>query len=410
MTTPITPYSGTVPSRGQSGSVFAAAMNALLAWIVTMVPQMNTAIAALNFNSTNSVSTTSLTIGTGSQTLTVEAGKSYVVGMGIRIAYTTDATRWMHGYVTAYNSGTGALTASITSISTSGGTYAAWTTSLASAESGSVYTDASGNVGIGAASGGAKLYVHGTERIRAAADQTMNIRGSVSLANAVVLSAENDAGTLNIPLEVRFLDNFSLYGNSALRLNVDSTGHITPGADNTQNFGSASFRLKEIFAGTGTINTSDSREKTPVSALSAAEIAAAKELSQAIGGFKWLASVAEKGEAAARKHIGLTVQQAVSIMEAHGLDPFGYGFICYDEWTDKFVEHPAQYEEIEIPAVLDAGGNEIVPAHFIDGALISPAWTEQVLSAGNRYGFRHDQLLMFITAGFEARLAALEAV
>jgi hypothetical protein len=38
-----------------------------------------------------------------------------------------------------------------------------------------------------------------------------------------------------------------------------------------------------------------------------------------------------------------------------------------------------------------------------------PAWTEQTQTAGNRYGFRYDQLNLFIARGFEARLSALEA-
>lgn len=107
---------------------------AVLAWqqLIARIPQMNTAFLALNFNSTNSVSTTSDTIARESTTITVEASKSYVVGMTVKIAYTTDATNWMEGEVTAYNSGTGALTVNVRRIHGSG-TYAAWTVSQAAA-------------------------------------------------------------------------------------------------------------------------------------------------------------------------------------------------------------------------------------------------------------------------------------
>lgn len=45
------------------------------------------------------------------------------------------------------------------------------------------------------------------------------------------------------------------------------------------------------------------------------------------------ARAAEKG-GAARQHIGMTVQRAIEILRSHGLDPFAYGFICYDQWGE----------------------------------------------------------------------------
>lgn len=167
------------------------------------------------------------------------------------------------------------------------------------------------------------------------------------------------------------------------------TGVVTPEADNTRTLGTAPLRWSTVYAGTGTINTSDAREKTPVRGMTANEVSAAKQLSQEIGAYKFLDAVAAKG-AGAREHIGMTVQRVIEIMQAHGLNPFNYGFICYDAWVDVFVEHPAIEATEDVPAVA--------------------AWTEQTQSAGNRYGFRMDELLMFISRGFEARLAALEAV
>jgi hypothetical protein len=80
---------------------------------------------------TNATSTTSLTVGTGSKTLTIQTGKSLVVGMSVKIAYTTTPTTWMHGDITAYDTGTGSLTVYVTVINGSG-TQAAWTVSLSS--------------------------------------------------------------------------------------------------------------------------------------------------------------------------------------------------------------------------------------------------------------------------------------
>lgn len=76
-----------------------------------------------------SVSTTSLAVAVGSKTLTVETNKGFVVGMSVKIAYTTTPTTWMHGDVTAYNPATGSLTVNVTTISGSG-TQTAWTVSM----------------------------------------------------------------------------------------------------------------------------------------------------------------------------------------------------------------------------------------------------------------------------------------
>lgn len=128
MANPITPYSGTTPRRGQSGVVFKDAMNALLAWIINFIVELNAAIAAMNLNATNSSSATSLTIGTGSKSLTVGTGLSYVAGMTVKIANSSSA--WMQGEVTSYNSGSGALVVNVTS-TVGAGTLSSWITSQA---------------------------------------------------------------------------------------------------------------------------------------------------------------------------------------------------------------------------------------------------------------------------------------
>jgi hypothetical protein len=174
-------------------------------------------------------------------------------------------------------------------------------------------------------------------------------------------------------------------------MTLDASGNLLAGSDNTQTLGGASNRWSVVYAGTGTINTSDAREKTEVIKLTADELEASKQLSREVGTYKWLSVVAEKGDSA-RKHIGLTVQRAIEIMISCNLIPMEYGFICYDEWEDVFVDHPA----IEAADV-----TEEAPA-----VEAKAAWTEQTQVAGDRYGFRYDELLAFIAAGFNARLDA----
>lgn len=255
------------------------------------------------------------------------------------------------------------------------------------------------------------------------------------------------------------------------RMTIQTDGVVSPGADNGQDFGTASLRWKVIYAATGTINTSDAREKTPVRALTAAEIAAASELADAIGSYQWLESIQYKA-GAAREHIGLTVQQAIAIMEGHGLDPMRYGFICHDQWNAVVEERedpqgtivrtreqavvrtvvaeqlaievvggvPRQVmtrQEVDVPvtvdrpvlaldgtpltewvpAVLDDAGIELAPGYARPVTHPVPVMetVEQRFSlvetqaAGDRYAFRYDQLCLFITAGQQARLAALAA-
>lgn len=176
----------------------------------------------------------------------------------------------------------------------------------------------------------------------------------------------------------------------------DGSGHFYPGADNTQSCGASGYRWSVVYAGTGTINTSDARTKTDVRSLTENEINAAIQLSQEIGAYQFLDAIADKGDAA-RLHIGMTVQRAMQIMEANNLDPMRYGFICYDKWDDEYLTIPAREAE---PAKLDEEGNEILPA--------KQAREESVVlvrKAGDMYSFRPDELTLFILRGITARLA-----
>lgn len=229
------------------------------------------------------------------------------------------------------------------------------------------------------APGGAPSYHKGQLRIGANADigAQISAQDPTGVGAAAWMSGTASAarigGTGNFPLQV--------FTNGAVRLEILSSTNsytVRPGADNTQPLGDVTKRWAQLYAGTATISTSDAREKTAVRALTALEIAAAKDLAKEIGAFRFLASFAEKG-GSAREHIGMTVQRAIEVMESHGLDPFGYSFICYDEWE----------AESEVRG--------------FDGEV-----EREAMPAGNRYSFRFEGLLAFIVAGFEARLAALE--
>ncbi len=171
-----------------------------------------------------------------------------------------------------------------------------------------------------------------------------------------------------------------------------------PGADNTMSMGTSSRRWSTIYAGTGMINTSDEIDKDWRGALTTAELAAAKRIASEIGVYRWHAAIAEKGDAA-RLHVGVIAQQVAAIMVDEGLDPAAYGFFCYDEW-DAIPPNEAEYV-----TVIDTDPETGVET--TREALVRPAQPGQ--EAGNRYGIRPDELLFFICAAQEQRLAALES-
>ena len=86
--------------------------------------------AANNAPGTNGTSTTSVAIGLGAKSCTMQTGRSIVVGMQIIIANTASpSTQSMRGVCTGYNSGTGVLDVLVDYI-VGTGTVATWTISL----------------------------------------------------------------------------------------------------------------------------------------------------------------------------------------------------------------------------------------------------------------------------------------
>lgn len=176
--------------------------------------------------------------------------------------------------------------------------------------------------------------------------------------------------------------NFYTY-NRVLAVYIDTGGHFRPGVDNATNLGAPSTRWSTVYASTGTINTSDERDKTWRSGLSEDEYAAALEIIDELGFFQWNDSIAEKGPEDARYHFGVRAQQAFDILDEHlGVDAWrSYAFACHDSWDAELDE------------------NEVV-----------------IKEAGDRYGLREGQFTMFLLAAqarrqkeLELRIEALEA-
>lgn len=146
-------------------------------------------------------------------------------------------------------------------------------------------------------------------------------------------------------------------------LTVDSGGNTYPASTSgTQNLGTASKLWAEVFASTGTINTSDERKKQDIRDLNVAEQAVATRLKSLVKAFRYRDAVERKGDAA-RLHIGVVAQEVKDAFIAEGLDGFDYGVLCYDQWEQT----------------VDEEGNVLI-------------------EAGDSFGVRYSELAMFIIA------------
>lgn len=169
-------------------------------------------------------------------------------------------------------------------------------------------------------------------------------------------------------------------------LTLTLAGVLRPGADNTQDLGAAAKRFATIYAGTGTINTSDEREKRDVGPIP-------DDWLDAWGDVEWCRyrfrdAVKAKGRAA-RWHAGLVAQRVRDAFAARGLDAFEIGLLCHDSWTDRFVE------------VL---GKRSLPLLRRGKAV-----TRRVQKAGDRYGLRYEECFAMEAAYQRRRMDRIEA-
>jgi hypothetical protein len=169
-------------------------------------------------------------------------------------------------------------------------------------------------------------------------------------AGDIVFYARKATGYGNLPTEA-----FRITWNSIVR----------PGSDNAQNLGSASYRWGTVYAGTGTINTSDERQKELISDIAPAVLRAWGRVKYQQ--FKFKDAVHKKGDGA-RWHFGLVAQRVKEAFEDEGLNAFDYGLLCYDSWED---EHQLDFNE--------------------DGDIVGKR--ELITEAGDRYGIRYEEAL-----------------
>jgi len=156
------------PSRAEPND-FSTKADAFLGALPTFADECNTVALAMDLNDTSSTSTTSLTVGSGAKSLTVDVSKSFLPGMFIQIAQTSDPENFMNCLVTSYNSGTGALVVDSRYFEGSG-TITDWTISFSApvVENSAYESTMTGNESIDYVSGLKRVYVYdpdGTDRL-----------------------------------------------------------------------------------------------------------------------------------------------------------------------------------------------------------------------------------------------------
>ncbi len=159
--------------------------------------------AAAGTGNLNLTSVTSNTIGTGSKSFTATTGAQTAVGMDYKASDASNPANYMYGYVTAYNSTTGAFTMTATS-SGGSGTITNWT--ITPAPAGNSLTTAGGTIaGSLAITGtlGVTGGITGSSFVRAAASTTSDASYRAPHGSAPTSPVDGDIWTTTTGLFVR---------------------------------------------------------------------------------------------------------------------------------------------------------------------------------------------------------------
>ena len=242
-----------------------------------------------------------------------------------------------------------------------------------------LYIDRFGNLGLGAfalGSSGKNFTISGVE-----ASLVLAANGNKTFAIA------SGANFQYSPNSLIFYD----LTIGAPRLLIMQNGTLAPGADNALSIGSSSLRWSTIFAGTGSINTSDQREKTNIEVIP----------EQWLDAWEIVQWSRFKFEGRKRWHLGLIAQRVHAAFLSFNLDAFEIGLCCFD-----------QFDEVRVPETIINDEGQMVPT----GKEVIQ------LEAGDRWGLRYDECFAIEAAwqrrervrsaekqmALEARIVALE--
>ncbi|AXF59605.1 tail fiber domain-containing protein [Leclercia sp. W6] len=202
-------------------------------------------------------------------------------------------------------------------------------------------------------------------------------------------------------------------GNIALAVLSLADMALRPYADNNLDNGKVNYRWKQVFATNSSIGTSDATHKTEPRNIAQAEVIAFAAIARLPSVWRWLSKYQVEGDDA-RLHAGPTVQAAIAIMEANGLDWSRYSAFCYDEWENQY-EPVLALRKVEKEVMVEREGFEYPEWVEVDEEYDTG---EKVLvkPAGSVYSFRKEELLWWclraMTQQFDSlveRVARLES-
>lgn len=215
---------------------------------------------------------------------------------------------------------------------------------------------------LGAAADTAVVHNTGAETIAGAKTFTSTIIGRTAFANvSLASSSAPDARGFRFSLSgatsntIYFQSTLDNYASTSVVATIDASNgvmtfvagaptvsgevvyhagaNVIPGADNAYNLGSSSARFGTVYATTGSINTSDEREKTEFSPVPESVKRAVRRVVRDIGVFQWKDAIAEKGEAA-RLHVGVSAQRVRDAFNAEGENAERWALFCRDKTGD----------------------------------------------------------------------------
>jgi hypothetical protein len=171
-------------------------------------------------------------------------------------------------------------------------------------------------------------------QIRADSDAPWSGTGSSDNPSRLVFSTTADGASSPTTAAIFYSNKIAEFYND-----------IRPSADNLYQVGSSGRRWSVVYAGTGTINTSDENLKQDIEALSEAELAVARQIKALIKKYRFKDAVEKKG-ADARIHVGVIAQEVEQAFVDAGLDVRRYGLFCEDELEDGTKRLAIRYDEL----------------------------------------------------------------
>ena len=218
--------------------------------------------------------------------------------------------------------------------------------------------DTSGNVGIGTSSPSSILHVDAG--LNAPLVTIHNTNGASSDSRGLDVETSTTGTTVqrwfNAGSELarftalgRLLIGGTADRGSNLQIGgTSSTARVLPMTDNVGYVGEAAFRWQAIYAVTGSIQTSDEREKTEIkeTTLGLDFIKDLKPVS-----YKWIDGEQQNKGKDEREHQGLIAQQVAETVEKHGIDKNNFGGLDIQK-TEKYDDfHGMSYDQFVAPLI-----------------------------------------------------------